>query len=162
MSWWRTQRRALVAAAAAAVAVVGVQIWFQVLPTLDAETPAPIVAEGPVELGGHRLELGSTRWDEFDAPTGSRTLSIRLRAHSDPDAAGCAPFTLSEAGGDRVWLDAGSDLDIDSDDERYCQEDSASYRILAVFLLPDDAEGPFRLDVPVGDDHESIRFRIDG
>lgn len=162
MSRWKTQGRPLIALVVAAVAVVAIQFWFQVRPTLENSTPPPIIADGPVELGGHRLTLDSVRRGEFDAPEGSTTLSVRLRADSDDDAETCRSFVLSEADGDRVWLDAHRDLDIDSDDERNCRNDSASYRILTVFLLPDDATGPFWLDVPIGEHRESVRFRIDG
>lgn len=161
MSRWK-RGRPLIALAVAAAAVVGLQFWFQVRPTLENSPPPPIVAEGPVELGGHRLALDSVRWEEFEAPEGSTSLSVRLRADSDTEAESCRSFVLSEIDGDRVWLPAHADLDIDADDERNCRKDSDSYRILTVFLLPDDATGPFWLDVPIGEHRESVRFRVDG
>ncbi|WP_217181089.1 hypothetical protein [Streptomyces sp. AC495_CC817] len=161
MTWWRAQRAAIAGLLVAAVAAGGVHFWFQVRPSLDRPGPRYVIADA-VELGGHRLSLASERRDEFEAPEGSTTVSVRLRAGSDEDAETCGTFSLSEIGGERVWLDARGDVDVTSDDERSCQNGSASYGILAVFLVPDDATGPFWLDVPVIGSPEIMRFRVDG
>lgn len=155
-----SQRRSLAALVVASAAVLAVQLWFHVRPNVDTTAHDPIVAEKSVELGGHRLSYASARWDEFAAPDGSKTLSIRLDAHSRPETELCGTFHLTEVNGDRVWLPAGSAVDVDSEDELSCREDMRSYRILEVFLLPADAVGPFWLDVPVGDDMQTVRFRI--
>lgn len=165
MTWRRTHGRALAALLMAATATVGVHIWFDVLQAGGPEQPAYVLAEGTTEIGGHELTLISTRPGEFEAPAGSKTLSVWLDARSDDDAAPCRSITLTEMSGSRTWLDAQSDVDTSSDAdardaEATCREGSPFYRILSVFLLPDDATGPFWLDVPVGID-ETARFRIE-
>lgn len=164
MTWRQTHGRALAALLVAVVATVGVHVWFDVSQAGGPKQPAYILAEGTTEAAGHELTVVSAQWDEFDAPAGSMTLSLLLDARSDADAAGCGYITLTEMNGDRTWLDARSDVDVpseadDVDIEATCEEGSPFYRILSVFLLPDDAAGPFWLDVPVGD--EIVRFRIE-
>ena len=158
-SWWRQQRVALIALVVAAVAVVGVHVWFDVLP--GSEDPPIIVSQdGSADIAGQTLTLDSARWDEFEAPAGSRTLSIRIESDGVADATTCGIFTLVETQGDRVWRNARSALDVPYDaGESNCQEASGPYVILAVFLLPDDAEGPFLLDIP--GDGEIARFAVE-
>lgn len=164
MTWRQTHGRALAALLIAVAATVAVHVWFDVLPAGGPEQPGYIVAEGTTEIAGHELTVVSARRDEFEAPAGSTTLSLRLDARSDADAAPCGHIALTEIGGNRTWLDARSDVDVpsdtdDVDTDATCEEGSPFYRILSVFLLPDDAVGPFWLDLPVGD--EILRFRIE-
>lgn len=153
----------LAALVVAAVATVGVHLWLDVLPQLQTQQRAVTqVAEGEsVETAGQTLALRGTRWDEFEAPKGMRTLSVRLDASGGADATWCGAFTLSEVNGDRVWLDARSVVDVPYDaGESSCRDESIAYEILAVFVVPADATGPFHLDVP-GDAAEVTRFTID-
>lgn len=160
MTWWRTQRFALVALVVAAAAAIAVHVWFDVLPAAPKSTQVQDAEDGRAEVAGQTLRLDSARWDEFEAPAGSRTLSIRIDARAEGDAAGCGMFTLAETEGARVWANARSALDVPYDEgESGCQKESGSYAILAVFLLPDDADGPFVLDVPGTD--EIARFPIE-
>ena len=159
-AWGRRQRVALVALLAAAVAVVGVHVWFDVLPAATDDTAVVEARDGSADIAGQSLALDSARWDEFDAPAGSRTLSIRVESDGGSDAKTCGQFTLAEAQGDRVWSNARSVLDVPYEaGESFCQEESGPYGILAVFLLPDDAEGPFVLEIP--GDGEVARFPVD-
>jgi hypothetical protein len=158
-SWLRRQRATLIALVVAAVAVVGVHVWFDVLPNSE-ESRVVDAQDRSAHIAGQTLALDSARWGEFEAPSGSRTLSIRMESDGGPDATTCGLFTLAEAQGDRVWSNARSALDVPYEaGESYCLEESGPYAILAVFLLPDDAEGPFLLDVP-GDD-EIARFPVE-
>lgn len=161
MMWWRMRRLALTGLLAATLAAAGMHVWFQTLPALEGSEPSVVISDGSVELGGHLLRVSSTRWGQFDAPEGSTTFSVVLDARSDQESALCGDIALAEANGSRVWLQAHRDLDATSDDEWSCQEDSRFYGILAVFLLPEDASGPFWLDVPIGSS-EVLRFRLDG
>lgn len=158
-SWWRRQRVALIALALAAATVVGVHLWFDVLP--NSEEPRIVAAqERSAGIAGQTLTLDSARWGEFEAPAGSRTLSIRLQSDGGPDATACGLFTLAEAQGERVWANGRGALDVPYEaGESSCLEESGPYAILAVFLLPDDADGPFLFDIP-GDD-EIARFRVE-
>lgn len=159
-TWWRKQRIALIALLAAAAAVVGVHVWFDVLPSSTAAASVVDARDGAAEVAGQRFTLDSARGDEFEAPSGSRTLSIRIESSGGTDATTCGPFTLAEVRGDRVWTNARSALDVPFEaGESYCQEGSGPYVILAVFLLPDDADGPFVLEIP--GDGEVARFPVE-
>lgn len=161
MSWWRVQRRALIALLVCAFAVVGAYLWLDILPSADADDDRVVVAEDSAEISGQTVTLGSVRWGEFEAPQGSRTLSIRFRAGGGPEAELCGPFSLTEEHTSRVWLSSRRDLDVPHDEgESSCQAETSPYRILLVFLLPDDAVGPFRLDI-TGRDDDIARFRIE-
>ncbi len=152
MTWWRTQRAAIPALIVSALAVVGVHVWLEAIPATRTTPPVVVAQDGRASVSGQELDLSGVRWDEFDAPEGSRTLSVRLDALPTADAEGCGALTLAETRGERVWVNARSVLDVPYDaGESYCLEESGPYRIVAVFLLPDDAEGPFVLDVPGAD-----------
>ncbi len=161
-TWWRTQRTALIALTIAIVAVVGAYLWLDVLPSIR---PTDRVIEADSDsastISGQELALGFVEWREFDAPEGSQTLSIRLSASGGPDAASCGTATLTERSSSRTWKSSRDGLDVSSDlGESSCVAEPASYRILLVFLLPEDAEGPFVLDIE-GDDRDVARFTVD-
>lgn len=148
MTWWKRQRVALAALGIAAVAVVGVYAWTDILPASGDADAVVVSADDEIELAGQTLEVVSVRWDEFDAPDGMRTLSIGLRASGGQDAGMCGSTSLSEIDGDREWRDARRLLDVPWEaGESSCGAEVASYRILSVFLLPDDADGPFLLNL---------------
>ena len=160
---WRRQRLPLIALAVTAIAAVGVHVWLDVLPASSRgqQTITVVDAESPAEVAGYTIALDSARWSEFEAPDGSRTLSIRLDSRAGADATTCGTFSLTEVDGGRVWENARSALDVPSDaGERGCQAESATAEILAVFLLPDSADGPFWLDIP-GDGSEVARFPVE-
>ncbi len=163
MTWWRRQRAALTALVVAAVATVSVHVWLDVLPQMQAQVQSITqVADGEtVQIAGQTMSFRSARWDEFEAPEGLRTVSVRLNAGGGDEATWCRDFTLAEAHGDRVWLDARSAVDVPYDaGEASCRDESFAYEILAVFLVPEDAVGPFRFDVP-GELGEVTRFTFD-
>jgi len=161
-TWWRTQRTALIALAIAAVGVLGANLWLDVIPnTRQADRVIEAGSDSAATISGQELELGFVEWGEFDAPEGSRTLSIRLSASGGPDAASCGAAILTEQSSSRTWVSSRRGIDVDSDlGESSCVAEPASYRILLVFLLPDDAEGPFVLDIE-GDDSDVARFSVD-
>lgn len=161
MSRWRAQRVPLIALAAAVVAVAGVYLWLDVLPSLDAGRDRIVEAEQSAEVSGQTLTIGPHEWGEFDGPDGTRTLSIRLSSSGGADAGICGPFTLSDVDSGRVWLSSRTGLDVPYDEgESSCVPGPEAHRILLVFLLPDDVDGPFRLDV-AGRDDDIVRFVVD-
>lgn len=160
MTWWRRQRAALIALAVAVVACVGVHVWLDVLPTMKTEEVTAVASGQSADLAGQRLSLTSTRWDEFDAPEGMRSLSVLLTASGGPDAGLCGSTTLTEPSSERSWLDGRSLLDVPSESgESTCTSESDSYDVLAVFVVPDDTAGPFELDVP--GDEGVVRFSLE-
>ena len=161
MSWWRKQRAPLLALLLTVISAAGVHLWLDVLPSSEADVPTVVEAERRGEIAGQRIAVDAVRWDEFDAPAGSRTVSVLLDATGGKDATTCGAFTLSEVDGPRVWLDAGGELNVPSDaGERSCLEESLSYDIFVVFLVPDDAMGPFHLDIP-DRDGRILRFVVE-
>ncbi|MCS3842982.1 hypothetical protein [Microbacterium sp. AK031] len=163
MTWWRRQRVALTALAVVAVTAVGVHVWLDVIPSLQTQAQTITnVAEGEnVQVAGQTMSFRSARWDEFEAPDGMRTVSVRLNAGGGDEATWCRDFTLAEAHGDRVWLDARSAVDVPYDaGEASCRDESFAYEILAVFLVPEDAVGPFHFDIP-GELGEVTRFTVE-
>lgn len=161
MNGWRRQRVPLIALAATALTVVGVHVWLDVIPASTRGAQTITVADPEADIAGQTITLDSVLWSEFDAPEGSRTLSIRLDARAGAEATTCGTFALTEVDGVRVWENARAVLDVPSDaGERACLEESPPYGILAVFLLPADADGPFWLDIP-GDGGEVARFSVE-
>lgn len=149
MTWWRCQRLPLTALAVASVAAIGVHLWMEALPLLPRMARDTTTVEASAAIAGQTLTIGPVEWEEFDAPSGSRTLSIRLDASGGADATACGVFSLTEPSTGRVWENARSALVVPYEaGESGCRDGSAAYEILAVFLLPDDAEGPFAFDVP--------------
>lgn len=152
MTWWHRQRAPLVALAVAAIAAVGVHVWMEAVPLLPRMTDDVTVVGQRASIAGHDMSLGRVQWNEFDAPTGSRTLSIRLEADGGAEATTCGAFTLTEPSSGRLWENARSALAVPYDaGESGCGAESFPYEILAVFLVPDDALGPFAFDVPDAD-----------
>lgn len=161
--WWRTQRTALIALAIAAVAVVGAYVWLDVIPSIrqtDRVIEAESADDSRITISGQELSLGFVEWGEFDAPEGSRTLSVRLSASGGPDAASCGVATLTEQSSSRTWVSSRKGLDLPTGlDASSCAAEPASHRVLLIFVLPDDAEGPFVLDIE-GDDSDLARFTV--
>lgn len=159
MSWLRRQRVALLALAVAIVAVVGAYVWLDVLPGIRPAGRV-IEADSTADVAGQTLSLSGAEWGEFEAPEGTRSLSVRMTSSGGPEAGSCT-ISISEPSTSRTWLSSRDGLDVPYDeDERSCTIEGSSYRILAVFLLPDDAEGPFLLDVEDGD-HVTARFLVE-
>lgn len=162
MSWVREQRVALPALALSAVAVIGVYLWLDVQPAVEKESVTFVSAEdGSAEIAGQELSVTSARWDEFSGPEATRTLSIRLRASGGPESTTCGAVSLSEVDGSRTWLDASRLVDVPYDEgESYCIEESGPYDIISVFAVPEDAAGPFYLDI-AGEHDVVARFLIE-
>lgn len=159
MTWLRRQRVPLIALAVAAVAMVATTVWLDVLPAVRPSDRI-MVAETDAEVAGQTVSVTGARWDEFDAPDGTRALSVRLSSTGGTDAASCT-ISVTDPRTSRTWVSSRDGLDVPyGDDERSCTIEASSYRILAVFLLPDDVEGPLDLDVQ-GGDHVTARFEID-
>jgi hypothetical protein len=162
MTWLRRQRAALIALMSSAIAVACVHLWLDVQPVSERHSVSFVAVEaGSAEIAGQELSFRSARWDEFPAPEGMRTLSIRLRASGGPEAELCGDVTLTEVHGSRTWTDADDLVDVPYDEgESYCIAESAPYDIISVFVVPGDVDGPFFLDI-AGRDRAVARFRVE-
>lgn len=162
-AWWKARRRPFLGLALAIVAVLGVYAWLDLLPsTLMGQRTVTASADGKAELGGQQFELHSTRWEEFAAPDDTRSLSVTVTVYPGEEEYFCGPLTLSETQGKREWTDTRESIGAPWDaGSSFCDEqESASYRLFAVFLIPDDVAGPFWLTIE-GDIGESVRFLIE-
>lgn len=158
---WSGRRASLIALLAAVVAVVAVHVWFDVVPTIESDEMTVVSADEAVDVAGQQLTLRSVRADEFEAPKGSHTVSVRLHSSGGAEATGCRSLLLTAQGDGRVWTPGTSELDIPSDaGESRCQAESPPYDILAVFVVPDDASGPFWFDV-TDEDGRIVRFPVE-
>ncbi len=156
---WRSRRIALLALAVTALAAFGAYVWLDVLPSVR-ESERVVSAERNADVAGQRLTLDGARWDEYDAPDGMRTLSVRMTGGGGPDSELCAITTLTDRPTGRTWLPSRDGLDVPYDEgERSCIASPDSYRILLVFLVPDETAGPFDLDI--GGRDEVARFVVD-
>lgn len=159
VTWWRSQRAAFAALALAAITAAGAYLWLDVLPSLR-DSGTVTAADETAEVAEQTIALGAVTWDDYEAPAGSRTLSVRIRASGGPDSGSCTVTTLTDRSSGRTWVSSRQGLDVPYDDgERSCIASATSYGIQLVFLLPDDAVGPFDLDI--GTTGEVARFRID-
>lgn len=158
---WSRPGASLIALLVAVVAVVAVHVWFDVLPSIDADPVTVVSADDAVDVAGQQLALRSTRVGEFAAPDGSHTISVRLHSSGGFEATTCRALLLAEADGGRVWKSSPSGLDVPYDaGESGCRAESAPYDILAVFLVPDDVSGPFWFDI-TDEDGAVLRFPVE-
>jgi hypothetical protein len=158
---WSGRRASLLALLVAVLAVVSVHVWFDVVPTIESDDAIVVTADEAVDVAGQRFALRSMRADEFGAPDGAHSVSIRLHSTGGAEAIGCRSLLLTAQDDGRVWTPATSELDIPSDaGESRCQAESPPYDLLAVFVVPDDASGPFWFDV-TDEDGRVVRFPVE-
>lgn len=162
MNWLRTHRLSLTALMFCIAAVAGVHLWLDVMPIADRQNQAITVVDGgKVEIAGQELTLENARWDEYPAPDGARVVTVHMRGSGGPESTTCGRVTLSEVHGSRTWLDANDVIDVPYEaGTSSCTKESAPYDIISVFLVPDDAEGPFFLDI-AGEDRTVTRFPVE-
>lgn len=155
-----------VAAGLAAVLAVGAHLWFETRVTAES-THREIVdatADGGTIAGQH-LTLTRADLDQpgLESPAGTRTVSVYLDAESGDDAKDCATPRLFERGGsarswDEMTLRATSGT---AEDPTTCTQEGGRYRIHTVFIVPDDAAGPFVLEIGEAIGSDAIRFDLD-
>jgi len=162
VTWLHTHRLSLTALMFCVVAVAGVHLWLDVMPIADRQKETiTVVDDGTAELAGQEVTLEDARWDEYPAPDRARVVSVHMRGSGGPESTSCGRVTLSEVQGSRTWLDADDVIDVPYEaGQSYCTEESEPYDITSVFLVPDDVEGPFFLDI-AGDDHTITRFLVE-
>jgi hypothetical protein len=157
--WWRRNAVALLAVALllpTTAAVVGGNEWWAANQA-DPVFPTTVDAGATVDFGGATwgpARVGTAASDTADdAPAGARVVVIEVPVDPRGTILSCATPMLREAEGDgRRWSNALADVDWNYDNSSSCPSDEAvPFTIEVPYLVPDDATGPFGLELTLGD-----------
>ncbi|MDT0158168.1 hypothetical protein Q9R19_11080 [Microbacterium sp. ARD32] len=178
--WWRTNRLALIALVVLipAVAVgVGWNEWhFYYGYGFRKVTAVQVPDEKSVHLAGAEwgpIRNGEiTRTEGLNLPEGTRLLAAIVPVAPDGEAVSCDPPMLVQQSTGREWTPVRSEVGLayDSNEPDKCirsladEDDPASaqpYSLTAGFIVPDDVEGPFWLEIAPSGDGRFVRFSID-
>lgn len=88
-----------------------------------------------------------------DAPSGTRVIVVELPVDAEGETPDCATPVLRELGGQgRQWDAAVTEVDWPYEQPTYCETGSeAPFTVAVPFLVPDDARGPFGVELTVPD-----------
>lgn len=178
--WWRANRLALVALLVL-VPLIGVGVWWNEWYAYYGYGARKVTAvqapkDGTLDLGGATwgpLKSGEAKdTSGLDLPAGTRLLIAVLPVRPDGRAVACeSPLLVHQSSG-REWAPVRSEVGIPSspDEPERCISDLADpddpasarpYSITVGYVVPDDVEGPFWLDVdPLGDERFA-RFSVE-
>lgn len=156
--WWR--RSALWLAAIAVllpvtVGVIAVNEWSDW--DIGNPTRQIAVASGEdVAYGGATIGPATAQFtDDVDAPAGARVITATVLVTPGHEPISCQAPMLREAGGaQRQWDEASFELDIeyDADTKTSCDSElPIRYSMTLHYLVPQDATGPFTIDISTGD-----------
>ena len=156
--WWRRNAWPLAALAVLLPAVFGVIGWAEWNDYFSGHPSRAVVAPPDEEYDYAGASWGPVRVDElppprgFQPPAGSRILEITVPVDASEEIR-CLPPTLHEVGGaERQWDERTFELGeaYDPDAWNSCAGSGTEpFTIVVPFVLPDDAVGPFALDVVV-------------
>ncbi|WP_449409081.1 hypothetical protein [Microbacterium maritypicum] len=171
-TWWRRNLLALVAVAVllpATAAVIGWQGWRQFF-AFDARpvTPVLVAPDDTVDLVG--ATWGPIRGGELDdlagldVPPGATVIAVAVPVDA-PDGVACDAPVLTEQATGRSWTPVRGEIGLDysPDEPASClASDTGSYELIVPFVVPDDVEGPFWVDVrPSGSAGAFVRFPLE-
>lgn len=157
-SWWRRNRLALIALAilVPGTAVgIGWHEWHQYY-GFEARPFQPVVVEeeGTADLAGATWgpirggEIGDT--SGLDVPDGATVIAVGIPVAAGTDGVRCdGPVLVDQATG-REWRTARSEIGLlsDSAEPEFClKSQKGDYELILPFVVPDDVEGPFWVDV---------------
>lgn len=157
-SWWRRNLVALLALVVLAPATalgIGWHEWHQFY-GYDSRPFLPTV----VEKGGS-AELGGATWGPvrtavvddtagFDVPEGTTLIAVGVPVDAGAEGVTCSMPRLVQQETGREWESVRWEIGLlpDSEEPEYCTvDDTGAYELLVPFLVPDDVEGPFWVDV---------------
>lgn len=172
-SWWRSNLVALVALVVlvpATATTVGYQEWYQhfgfgaravtAVMVPDDESVERLGATwGPLR-GGEVQDLSG-----LDVPDDTRLLAVAVPVDASAEGIACETPKLVEQSTGREWrpvrLEIGL-LSSSDEPERCLSAESGEYEMIVPFVVPDDAEGPFWVDVFLYDSGgEFLRFSFE-
>lgn len=171
-SWWRRNLLALVAVAVLlplTAVVIGGQGWRQFF-AFDARPVTPVVVQpdDTVDLAG--ATWGPIRGGEIDdlsgldVPAGATIIAVAVPVDA-PDGVACDSPVLTQQSTGRSWTPVRGEIGLDYSPEEPAScllSDEGSYELIVPFVVPDDVEGPFWVDVrPSGSDGAFVRFPLE-
>ncbi|HWK78535.1 MULTISPECIES: hypothetical protein [unclassified Microbacterium] len=157
-SWWRRNAVALIGVAVLVpmtAAAIGWQEWYQYFGFGARAVTAIAVAEddtvdfvgatwGPIR-GGEIDDLTG-----LDVPDGTRLLAAAIPVQASTEGIGCETPKLVEQSTGRIWTPTRLEIGLlsDPDEPETClSAEAGDYELIVPFVVPDDAEGPFWVDV---------------
>lgn len=151
--WWR--RNALpVIVVIVLVPATGIAIWTNEHAPIDANrasTPLVVATGASTEYGTSVVGPAFGHFvNSVAAPEDTRVVSVAVRIEPGTPALQCPSPVLREVGGaQRQWNEASIDLGTnDPARPSYCSsERSDPYTLMLDYLVPDDAAGPFFVDI---------------
>lgn len=172
-SWWRRNLVALIAMVVlvpATAAAIGWQEWYQYFGFGARAFSAVEVAEGDT------AELGGAIWGPvrggvveeltgLDVPAGTRLIGVAVPVRASTAGIGCQMPTLVEQSTGREWHSVRLEIGLpwSADEPETCiSEEAGSYDLILPYVVPEDATGPFWVDVePYGVGGEFLRFSFE-
>jgi hypothetical protein len=172
-SWWRSNRLALIALAVLAPATVlgvGWHEWYQYY-GYGARPYIPVAVDDDesAELAG--ATWGPVRGGELDditgldVPAGATVIAVGVPVDPEAKGVGCMSPVLVDQQTGREWKSARSEIGLLShpDEPEICVSDTAApYELILPFVVPDDVEGPFWVDIaPYNAGGSFVRFSLE-
>lgn len=156
-SWWRRNALALVALALLApstAVTIGWQGWYEhygygMLPykpiLVEKKSDAEFIGAtfGPIRSGLIEDLSG------LDVPSDARLIAAAIPVHTGTTGVSCQVVLVQQATG-HEWRPARSEIGLPSniDEPEYCTTaDTGDYELIAPFVLPDDVDGPFWVEI---------------
>jgi hypothetical protein len=167
--WWRRNAVPLVAVALllpVTAGVIAANEWSE-WDLGHATKPITVAAGGAVDYDGATVGPAQARFvDDPAAPDGTRVVSATVLVTPGDDPIACPTPRLRETGGaGRQWDEASFELDRDFGEERntFCDSEvPIRYSLTLDYLVPDDAAGPFAIEIESGDElPEFVRLVVE-
>jgi hypothetical protein len=150
--WWRRNAVALVTAGVLLPITLGAIALHERVDSAGAWQDAVVAPGDSIEYAKATIGPATARFvDDAAAPVGTRVVQVTVDIDpnaSDPIA--CLTPQLHELGGSqREWNERSYDLGrgFDEDLTSCSSDESSPYSLFLEFVVPEDAEGPFTVDV---------------
>jgi hypothetical protein len=157
-NWWRRNALALVALAVLAPATavaVGWQEWYQYFGFgARAVTAVEVADDDTAELVG--ATWGPVRGGEIDdvsgldVPEDTRLIAVAVPVDASTAGIACETPKLVEQSTGREWRPVRLEIGLpwSADEPETClSEEAGAYELIVPFVVPDDVDGPFWVDV---------------
>lgn len=151
--WWRSNAIALGAIVLLVPATYAALTWNEWSAILQSSDSRPIALEpgDTLEYAGATIGPVTSTYSELpSAPRGTKIVTVTVKIDPGGPPIICDAPVLHESGADpREWK-ASSDLgrDWDPDLRTFCSsEETGPYQLDLDYLVPDDASGPFTLEL---------------